>query len=146
MDRVCIAPVTRSFSTLPTLQHNAAALVRGNTFRATQTVIRAQRGDPRRRFLSTASAVAFFFFANCVTAISAAGILQRQNGIVRKSIHQKSFAVLNLESIRGGDVEQSDVFDIFPKPTPPIEFAHGTTTLSFVFKGGIVAAVDSRAR
>lgn len=31
------------------------------------------------------------------------------------------------------------------RQTPPIEFAHGTTTLSFVFSGGIVAAVDSRA-
>jgi 20S proteasome subunit beta 5 len=31
------------------------------------------------------------------------------------------------------------------RPTPPLEFAHGTTTLSFAFKGGIVAAVDSRA-
>lgn len=30
-------------------------------------------------------------------------------------------------------------------PVPPLEFAHGTTTLSFVFQGGIVAAVDSRA-
>lgn len=28
---------------------------------------------------------------------------------------------------------------------PPLEFAHGTTTLSFIFDGGIVAAVDSRA-
>jgi hypothetical protein len=28
---------------------------------------------------------------------------------------------------------------------PPLEFEHGTTTLSFVFQGGIVAAVDSRA-
>lgn len=28
---------------------------------------------------------------------------------------------------------------------PPLEFAHGTTTLSFVYQGGIVAAVDSRA-
>lgn len=28
---------------------------------------------------------------------------------------------------------------------PPLEFAHGTTTLSFTFDGGIVAAVDSRA-
>jgi 20S proteasome subunit beta 5 len=27
----------------------------------------------------------------------------------------------------------------------PLEFAHGTTTLSFVFQGGIIAAVDSRA-
>jgi len=28
---------------------------------------------------------------------------------------------------------------------PPLEFAHGTTTLSFIFQGGIIAAVDSRA-
>eukprot|EP00588_Corethron_pennatum_P010221 CAMPEP_0194275146 /NCGR_PEP_ID=MMETSP0169-20130528/8055_1 /TAXON_ID=218684 /ORGANISM="Corethron pennatum, Strain L29A3" /LENGTH=1405 /DNA_ID=CAMNT_0039018539 /DNA_START=66 /DNA_END=4280 /DNA_ORIENTATION=- len=28
---------------------------------------------------------------------------------------------------------------------PPLEFAHGTTTLSFIFGGGIVVAVDSRA-
>ena len=29
--------------------------------------------------------------------------------------------------------------------TPPLDFAHGTTTLSFIFRDGIVAAVDSRA-
>ncbi len=29
--------------------------------------------------------------------------------------------------------------------TPALELAHGTTTLSFTFKGGIIAAVDSRA-
>lgn len=28
---------------------------------------------------------------------------------------------------------------------PPLEFAHGTTTLSFVFQGGVICAVDSRA-
>ena len=47
---------------------------------------------------------------------------------------------------RGGDKEQdSDIFYVSPPSTPPIEFAHGTTTLSFVFQGGIIAAVDSRA-
>ena len=29
--------------------------------------------------------------------------------------------------------------------TPPLDFLHGTTTLSFKYQGGIVAAVDSRA-
>ena len=53
---------------------------------------------------------------------------------------------------RGGEVEWQNRFlsdkegiaedDI---TTPPLEFAHGTTTLSFTFDGGIVAAVDSRA-
>ena len=28
---------------------------------------------------------------------------------------------------------------------PPIDMAHGTTTLAFVFKGGVIVAVDSRA-
>ncbi len=49
---------------------------------------------------------------------------------------------------RGGDFEDSSSVDGFLPPqlsTPPIEFAHGTTTLSFAFKGGIIAAVDSRA-
>jgi 20S proteasome subunit beta 5 len=49
---------------------------------------------------------------------------------------------------RGGDFEQSSYADaLFPpqNPTPPLEFAHGTTTLSFTFQGGIIAAVDSRA-
>mmetsp|Transcript_19471 Transcript_19471/g.40046 ORF Transcript_19471/g.40046 Transcript_19471/m.40046 type:complete len:495 (+) Transcript_19471:168-1652(+) len=49
---------------------------------------------------------------------------------------------------RGGDFEDSSSVDGFLPPqlsAPPIEFAHGTTTLSFAFKGGIIAAVDSRA-
>ena len=32
-----------------------------------------------------------------------------------------------------------------PSQAPPLQFAHGTTTVSFVFREGIVVAVDSRA-
>lgn len=39
-----------------------------------------------------------------------------------------------------GDEEDEDFTG-----APPLEFVHGTTTLSFVFDGGILAAVDSRA-
>ena len=56
------------------------------------------------------------------------------------------------QTIRGGgdhvslfeenDCTKSLIDDVSP---PPLEFAHGTTTLSFTFDGGIVAAVDSRA-
>ena len=37
--------------------------------------------------------------------------------------------------------------DVFARPgaPPAIEMAHGTTTLAFVFKGGVIVAVDSRA-
>jgi hypothetical protein len=93
--------------------------------------------------MSTASAVAFsaLFFANCVLTVCAASdIFRVQNRVFLNANHPIG------PILRGGDIEQSDVFDISTKPTPPIDFAHGTTTLSFVFQGGIVAAVDSRAR
>jgi len=32
-----------------------------------------------------------------------------------------------------------------PNAPPKLEFAHGTTTLGFVYKGGVIIAVDSRA-
>ena len=44
--------------------------------------------------------------------------------------------------VRGGDVEE---FTEHATAVPPLEFFHGTTTLSFIFDGGIIAAVDSRA-
>lgn len=41
----------------------------------------------------------------------------------------------------------SFVRDAFENPQAPaaIELAHGTTTLGFVFQGGVVIAVDSRS-
>ena len=48
--------------------------------------------------------------------------------------------------LRGGDYENTaDSFMPSQRSPPPLEFAHGTTTLSFAFQGGIIAAVDSRA-
>jgi hypothetical protein len=43
------------------------------------------------------------------------------------------------------DADDDSYSPISKKDAPPLEFAHGTTTLSFVFQGGIIAAVDSRA-
>jgi len=43
------------------------------------------------------------------------------------------------------DVQPDDDEAVTKAQTPPLQFAHGTTTLSFIFKGGIIAAVDSRA-
>ena len=53
-------------------------------------------------------------------------------------------------TMRGGGTALHDEVDSNgmdpPTPsTPPLEHAHGTTTLSFKFKDGVVAAVDSRA-
>eukprot|EP00934_Nitzschia_sp_Nitz4_P002883 Nitzschia sp. Nitz4//scaffold356_size15932//2575//6992//NITZ4_008878-RA/size15932-snap-gene-0.1-mRNA-1//-1//CDS//3329548961//2873//frame0 len=51
---------------------------------------------------------------------------------------------LKVVRIRGGNTELSTEIEE-ASTTPPLEFAHGTTTLSFVYKEGIVVAVDSRA-
>jgi len=47
--------------------------------------------------------------------------------------------------LRGGDYETDADSSLPQRPPPPLKFAHGTTTLSFAFQGGIIAAVDSRA-
>ena len=160
---------TRGFSTFTAIPTPATALLHNNATGAKQAakgsgryypvqsaVRSAQRGDPRRRFISTASAIAFsaFFFTTCMMQVYATTyVLQhswsRKIGAEFCFARLKTTSVLrevNYTSLRGGDIEQSDIFDVLPKETPPIEFAHGTTTVSFVFQGGIVAAVDSRAR
>jgi len=51
---------------------------------------------------------------------------------------------LDTVKVNNGPEEETLGFHDESHP-PPLEFAHGTTTLSFTFQGGIVAAVDSRA-
>ncbi len=69
-------------------------------------------------------------------------------------LHENPSQLSNIESnliVRGGAFDVDDIQEEYgemDKNTPPLEFAHGTTTLSFIFEGGdggIVAAVDSRA-
>jgi 20S proteasome subunit beta 5 len=45
------------------------------------------------------------------------------------------------------DNPQSFLDTVFEGPgaPPKLDFAHGTTTLGFVYKGGVIVAVDSRA-
>jgi 20S proteasome subunit beta 5 len=67
-----------------------------------------------------------------------------------RSPHPQVSPVIDL---RGGDILEGLGTSLYPSAhpslspssTPPLEFAHGTTTLAFAFKGGIIAAVDSRA-
>jgi len=106
----------------------------------------ARGGDPRRRVCGAAGvmAISAFFFTSCLCRVSA---IFSTASFGRNPFASKLQPMLNVAlSLRGGDVEHdSGMFDISTPPTPPIEFAHGTTTISFVFQGGIVAAVDSRA-
>ncbi len=100
----------------------------------------ARRGSPRQRVVGTAGVIA-------MSALVLATCLMRANAAPTSHLFDRytnaNDATIMLPApvfnLRGGD----EYFD--PPRTPPIEFAHGTTTISFVFNGGIVAAVDSRA-
>merc|ERR1712010_330301 len=56
-------------------------------------------------------------------------------------LQDKSFALAPV------DDPQAFLNTVFegPDAPPKLDFAHGTTTLGFVFKGGVIIAVDSRA-
>lgn len=93
----------------------------------------APRGNPRQRVLGTAGVIAMsvLFFTSCLLRVNAGHF----------SPANRSIQGLN---VRGGDIEiHKEMFE--PPLTPPVQFEHGTTTIAFVFQGGIVAAVDSRA-
>jgi hypothetical protein len=111
---------------------------------------------PRGRVLAAGVVVASLFFgsAGAVTSVPFSdGILQKPWGsisnaaeqpshMLSKSSMNKHLPLQDVLQIRGGDLEEA----IEESSTvPPLEFAHGTTTVSFVFQGGIIAAVDSRA-
>lgn len=104
------------------------------------------RGGPRQRVVGTAGVIAMsaFFLSICLMRVTtAAPLLYGFNRRVRSNSATSLFPTLAFY-VRGGDIVGHDEY-IEPPHTPPIEFAHGTTTISFVFNGGIVAAVDSRA-
>ena len=141
---------TRFMSTFTAAQTPAAALLsnttRGNiiTPRVPMRNARIHRsfanstwrggGDPRRRIVGTATAIAIASLF-CLVQVSSIIVVEAVN----PSQHSR------LVSCRGGETADGSLFESNISPTPPIDIAHGTTTLSFVFKGGIIAAVDSRA-
>lgn len=141
---------TRFMSTFTAAQTPAAALLsnttRGNiiTPRVPMRNARIHRsfanstwrggGDPRRRIVGTATAIAI---ASLFCLVQVSSIIAVE--AVNPSQHSR------LVSCRGGETADGSLFESNISPTPPIDIAHGTTTLSFVFKGGIIAAVDSRA-
>ena len=68
--------------------------------------------------------------------------------VLTPGIHNKEWPSVRC---RGGTSETSSIFtggqdnNDLHSSAPPLEFAHGTTTLAFIYEDGIVAAVDSRA-
>lgn len=153
--KMMAAGTARGFSTFPALKSPA----RADGFRLPtknnpphrpyhSAANLARRGGPRQRVVGTAGAIAMsaFFFTVCVLQANAADMfLLNKFSRGTKTFEAAPFGLSTHALImRGGDIEQRDGF-LEPPLTPPVEFAHGTTTISFRFQGGIVAAVDSRA-
>ena len=109
------------------------------------------------RLLAATFAVASFFFAPTQASQDVSFLPQAPPAFIKGSgIKSSCESWMKLDeimteswmNIRGGDFENASDENLFlppHKPAPPIEFAHGTTTLSFTFQGGIIVAVDSRA-
>jgi 20S proteasome subunit beta 5 len=109
---------------------------------------RAVVGSPRGRLLAlggAASAAAMMFNSGGALA------LHRTPWSCRSGAASvQSSGLSGVFEIRAGGQDilegNTDVGSLIEDVAPPkLEFAHGTTTLSFIFDGGIVAAVDSRA-
>jgi len=65
----------------------------------------------------------------------------KQEGLNFESTTQNTFM---MPSVANPGTFIKDVFE-HPDSPAAIEFAHGTTTLAFVFQGGVIVAVDSRS-
>lgn len=105
----------------------------------------ARNGGPRQRVIGVAGVIAMsaLFFTTCLLQVNAAPWIHRFEQYF-DAVGATAMLPAPGFNVRGGEVVGRDGF-LDPPFTPPIEFAHGTTTISFVFNGGIVAAVDSRA-
>jgi len=91
----------------------------------------------------TAAAMLFGMFSRGIHGETTCPLLPTMNKmensfVSRGGAFHSNDSILDLDLHESRDEENLQV-------TPPLEFAHGTTTISFTFNGGIVAAVDSRA-
>ena len=160
-----LASVEHTREAAPVIRQRPRTAPRSNTpgLHSTHPSAAALRGgNSRVRILAVGAATAAFFFSSA----GASGIFPSLFGFQRADTRTAPISgrfqasepflpgpedpmdfdivefVGDILSIRGGDIEETE--DV-SSSTPPLEFAHGTTTISFTFKDGIVAAVDSRA-
>lgn len=130
---------SKGFCTLP-FQHPEVARKKNSNIQISRKMRQAKIPSTRYRSIGVAAALVAGFFS------------QGANGEISQLWQSRTQHFKCTLATRGGEVEWQNRFlsdkegiaedDI---TTPPLEFAHGTTTLSFTFDGGIVAAVDSRA-
>jgi 5'-3' exonuclease/20S proteasome alpha/beta subunit len=102
----------------------------------------------RGHFMATTLVVVSLLFRIVDSANSKSASLQLPNFLLPlEASHAKTLRVSLLNVFCVGDPEKAAIHSnlLIHKPAPKLEFAHGTTTLSFSFKRGIIVAVDSRS-
>jgi|OpeIllAssembly_1097287.scaffolds.fasta_scaffold187572_1 hypothetical protein len=146
-----IASVTlRGFTTSASRVKNPqGSLVKGRrAYSSSRRLIstRVVAGHPRSRVfaLGAAAAAALMFNSGGATALHKMPWSFRGEVV---PVVPSGLSCMSKVRAGGQDIKEgSDAATAFDDVAPPkLEFAHGTTTLSFIFEGGIVAAVDSRA-
>jgi len=154
-----LAGSTRGYSTisgsLQRLKYSNNELVFGSHKKLHQLPIsRAVQRSTRTKGIATVFVAAAAFF-------SRDGVSAERNMFnfhsTKSQMHPPKILSRSMSSVlsfHGGELESQILplgleDQIQPAPTshstPPLEFSHGTTTLSFIFDGGIITAVDSRA-
>lgn len=124
----------RAFSSLSQPSFQSANVGKLSTF---------QRGNVRSRLFAAGCVAALSFFSVCEGVNLNDGVSTVNNF----EMHWASQWSVPFPEAKVDFVEED--LGLLPgqanSSPPPLEFAHGTTTVSFIFQGGIVAAVDSRA-
>jgi len=135
--------------------HNAGLLKPHMGFTPATATTRASRpavlsSGGRGRLVAVGLTAAAFFFgagANLATCDAIQPVRRGMNTQVATSSPGALSLLLRgggAFSFEGGD-SNDNINDVDNGPVPPLKFEHGTTTLSFVFQGGAIVAVDSRA-
>ena len=127
-------PSARAFSTHTTLASSTRLL--SNTRLPGPSFTKKTAVNPRGRMLT--AGVLFFAIVVGLKPVHAS----RYRAPSDLPIHSLSVASSMLDTESCYETPNGPVQN---RMTPPLDFFHGTTTISFKYQGGIVAAVDSRA-
>jgi len=103
-----------------------------------------KKASVRGNFLAVGALALTWFFS---AGVSAASIFTHSSkAFGRGSLPSLKPELPHLSTAAASSVSQSEpTGQIDDTSAPALHFAHGTTTLAFIFKGGIIVAVDSRA-
>jgi hypothetical protein len=140
MNRSHIHPM-RVFSEIGTFPRAQRRNTHRMNIQSVQSSPILQRTNASKRFVLASVAIAFTVFNRPWTANGE--ILPLPSVMTQQSRSTSPFGIDQYSTSLGEDYHA--IYGQRQRPSPPLEFAHGTTTISFTFSDGIIAAVDSRA-